>query len=119
MAEREIESMVTPVDEFRNKRGTGCGKICVKSGLRVEEIERPKIGRAGRASGSKNCMHTKRNRGSSRSGRRNTGGTEDKLLELFSGEQRITGRGIVGEEAGAGLGAEGGEGGGVKAVNVE
>jgi hypothetical protein len=38
------------------------------------------------------------------------------LLELFSGEQRITGRGIVGEEVGAGLGAEGGEGVGVKVV---
>jgi hypothetical protein len=41
---------------------------------------------------------------------------EDKLLELFSGEQRITGRGIVGEEVGACLGAEGGEGGGVKVI---
>jgi hypothetical protein len=39
-----------------------------------------------------------------------------KLLELFSGEERITGRGIVGEEVGAGLGAEGGEGGGVNVI---
>jgi hypothetical protein len=27
MTEREIESMVTPVDELRKKRGTGSGKI--------------------------------------------------------------------------------------------
>jgi hypothetical protein len=84
--------------------------------LRVEDIKPPEIGRAGRASGSKNCMHARRNRGSSGSGRRNTGGTEEKLLELFSGEQRIRCRGIVREEVGAGLGAEGGEGGGVKVI---
>jgi hypothetical protein len=46
------------------------------------------------------------------------GGTqaERRTSTLFSGEQRITGRGIVGEEVDAGLGAEGGEGGGVKAI---
>jgi hypothetical protein len=31
MTEREIESMVTPVDELRNKRGTGCGKMVLKA----------------------------------------------------------------------------------------
>jgi hypothetical protein len=31
MTEREIESMVTPVDDLRNKRGTGSGKIASKA----------------------------------------------------------------------------------------
>jgi hypothetical protein len=31
MTQSEIESMVTPVDELRNKRGTGCGKMASKA----------------------------------------------------------------------------------------
>ena len=92
------------------KRGVArVGKRVIKFRLKVEELQRAKIRRAGFGSGSKDSCHARRqeSRGGNRDRDRNGWDAEKKGLDLDWGEHRITVCSITRQGVRAGCGTKG------------